>query len=79
MRRPQIQEVVDGMGSAAANRRVITPPTNREENSVEGELDPLADGEFSLAPAVPPALRLFAQWANSSLIRVGTQKPGGRV
>jgi len=80
-RRPQIQEVVEGMGNAAAKWRVVAPPSPVEnaEDSAEEESDELAHGGFSLAPVVSPALRHFAQWGYFSLIRATTHKPGVRV
>ena len=54
MRRPQIQEVVEGMGNAAANWHVVAPPSPVEygEDSDEEESDELAHGEFLSVPVV---------------------------
>ena len=75
-RRPQIQEVVKGVGSAAANWRVATPPSAIEyrEDSVEEDSEEMAHGEFSSVPVVPPVLEHFVQWRYSGLITVMTRK-----
>jgi len=80
-RRPQIQEVVEGMGNAAAKWRVVAPPSPMEyaEDSAEEESDELPHGGFPLAPVVSPALRISVQWGYFSPIRATTHKPGARV
>ena len=54
-RRPQIHEVVVGVGSAAANWRTDMPPSGTEhsEDSVVEESDELMHGEFLLFPTAP--------------------------
>lgn len=50
-RRPRIQEVVEGVGSAAAHWRTAVPPGSagqQEDSSVEGESGGLDEREFSL-------------------------------
>ena len=51
-RRPGIQEVVVGVGNAAGNWHIVTPPsaTEHSEDSAEEESDELDYGEFSLFP-----------------------------
>ena len=76
-RRPQIQEVVEGVGNAAANWRITTPPNAIEhrEDSEDSDSEEMAHvGEFSLVPVVPPVLEHFVQWRYSGLITVMTRK-----
>ena len=63
-RRPQIQEVVDGVTSAAANWDVLTPPSGTEhwEDTAEEESDELAHGEFSLFSIALLVLDLLYSW-----------------
>jgi len=80
-RRPQIQEVVDGVTSAAANWHVLTPPSGTEywEDTAEEESDELAHGEFSLFSIVPPVFRPSVQLGYSCLMRAKAWKLLARV
>ena len=75
-RRPRIQEVVKGVGNAAANWRVATLPSAVEhwEDSDEEEEDDLTYSEFSLVPVVPPVFKHFSQRGYGGLIRAMTRK-----
>lgn len=54
-RRPQIQEVVEGVANAAANWDVFTPPSvmGPEEDTIEKESDELEHSELSSFSIVP--------------------------
>jgi hypothetical protein len=62
-RRPQVQEVVDGVANAVDNWHVLAPPGAMEhwEDSVEEDSDELQHGEFSLFSIVPPVFRPSVQ------------------
>ena len=57
VRRPRIQEVVEGISGAAANWRTDMPPggrKQREDYTVEDDTDELEGGEFKPIPNVTP-------------------------
>ena len=58
-RRPQIQEVVEGVADAAANWHVVTPPsvTKHGEDTDEEESDELESCEFSPFHILPFGFR----------------------
>ena len=72
-RRPKIQEVVDGVGNAAANWHGLIPPSTAvhvEDSYEEESEDELKHGEPLCFHIVPCVFRLLVQLGYSSLIEV---------
>jgi len=76
-RRPQIQEVVAGVGNAADNWHTDMPPSGAEhqEDTVQEDSDELEHGKFLLFSVGPPFLRPAVQLGYSRLIRATGQLP----
>jgi len=71
-RRPQIQEVVEGVADAAANWHVVIPPsvTKNREDTDEEESDGLGSCEFSSFHILPPVFRPSVQLGYPRLMKM---------